>query len=161
MEREYTVVWDASGSANKSLATRGEVFEAPLLAGGTFDLATALGKKPVLLAFWASWCEPCLVEAPHLVALHGKYAAKGVVFVAVSIDEKDDYDSLRKVVGDLKLPYPVPLDPSGSVLAKYAQGASIPLTFVLDRSGAVVYKHQNFEPGDELGIEKALQAALE
>lgn len=161
MEREYAVVWNVSGGAKTSLAERGVAFEAPLLSGGTFDFSTALGKKPVLLAFWASWCKPCLLEAPQLVALHTKYAKKGVVVVAVSIDERDDYANLRKVVADLKLPYPVPLDSSGEVLAKYAKGASIPLTFVIDRSGAIVYKHQNFEPGDEVGIEGALEEALE
>ncbi len=161
MERPYVVVWDLSAKANKHFADRGSAFSAPLLAGGTFDFKTVLGKKPVVLTFWASWCAPCLAEAPHLVALYNKYTTRGVAFVAVSIDEADDYATLRKMVARLKLPYPVVLDPKGQVLGKYAKGASIPLTFVIDRSGAVTYRHQNFEPGDEVGIEAAIVRVME
>lgn len=78
----------------------------------------------------------------------------------MSIDDKDDYDTLKKVVAKLALPYPVALDPGGEVLAKYAKGGGIPLTFVLDRSGAVVYSHRNFRAGDEVELETALKSTL-
>ena len=161
MERDYRVAWDTGAGAQVTFSDRGQPFVAPLLSGGSLDFGTLLGTKPVVLTFWASWCAPCLLEAPHLVALHGRYADQGVAFVAVSIDEEDDYETLRQVVKDLALPYPVALDSRGATLGTYATGASIPLTFVLDRSGAIVYRHQNFEAGDEVAIEKAVQAALQ
>jgi peroxiredoxin len=160
MERTYRVVWGGGGDSKEILATHGQPFTAPLLSGGSFDFGTVLGRKPVLLTFWASWCKPCLTEAPHVVALHGRYAKKGVAFLAVSIDEEDDYEALRKVATRLEVPYPVPLDPRGEVLAKYAKGASIPLTFVLDGSGRVRYSHRNFETGDEVDIEDAMRSVL-
>ena len=46
------------------------------------------------------------------------------------------------------------LDADGDVLAKYADGGSIPLTLVLDASGAVVYRNRNYRPGDELALER-------
>lgn len=91
-----------------------------------------------------------------MVALHRRYA-DAVAFVSVSIDDAQDHDKLRRVAAQLKLPYPVALDPTGKVLAKYASGASIPLTFVIDAQGSVAYRHGNYEPGDEA----ALQAAIE
>ena len=159
-ELKYEVVWKRLARFEKKLAKHGQPFVAPLLAGGDLDLGTLLKHKPLVLVFWASWCRPCLVEAPYLVALHAKYASKGVAFVAVSIDEKDAYPALRKVVTKLKVPYAVALDPRGEALAKYAQGASIPLTFVLDSSGAVIYNHKNFKPGDEVALETAIKSTL-
>lgn len=161
MERPYRVDWGGAGERTQMFAKRGHAFKAPLLSGGVFDFGKVLERKPAVLVFWASWCKPCLAEAPHLVALHRKYAAKSVAFAAVSIDEKDALPELRAVVKKLKLPYPIPLDPKGEVLAKYAKGASIPLVFVVDRTGTVVYTHRNFKPGDEVGLETAIFATLE
>ncbi len=114
----------------------------------------------MVVVFWASWCKPCLREAPHLVQLYEKYKSKGVAFVAVSIDEADDHATLEAVVADLNISYPVALDPNGEALALYAQGASIPLTFLLGADSMVAYRHQNFAEGDEVPLEAAIGAAL-
>ncbi len=160
----YVVRWgDDSKEVKKDglgVGTPAATFMAPLLAGGTFDFSKALGQKPAVVVFWASWCEPCLKEAPHLIQLYEKYKSKGVEFVAVSIDEADDHATLAKVVADLSITYPIALDPDGEVLAKYAQGASIPLTFLIGADGKVVYRHQNFAEGDEAELEEALKGAI-
>ncbi len=158
---QYLVRWDDAQEklekAGLQVGSEAETFVAQLLGGGSYDLSTALGKKTTVIVFWASWCKPCLLEAPHLIALYEKYASKGVEFVAVSIDEVDDRATLTKVVADLKLPYPVALDPEGKALALYAQGASIPLTFVVGKDGKVSYRHQNFAEGDQVALEAAIQ----
>ncbi len=159
-ELRYRVVWSAAAASKKPLALTGVAFKAPLLSGATFDMGAHLGKKPIVLTFWASWCAPCIKEAPHLARLYRRYGKQGVVFAAVSIDAASDHAKLRKVVAAQKLPYPVPLDPNGEVLAKYGRGASIPLTFVISRTGAVAYAHQNFKPGDEGALENAIKGAL-
>lgn len=72
--------------------------------------------------------------------------------MSVSVDAVQDHDELGRVVTDLAIDYPVTLDPDGDVLAKYARGATIPLTLVIDRNGDIVYQHGNFRPGDEDGL---------
>lgn len=156
----YTIVWGAPHAEPAGeFAKRAKAFSLPTLGGDRFDLARILGHQPVVLVFWASWCAPCLEEAPHLVQLYKRYG-DSVGFVSVSIDALEDHDKLRRVVGELQLPYPVALDPNGDVLAKYASAAGIPLTFVFDREGEAVYQHDNYEPGDESALKDAIRRAL-
>jgi thiol-disulfide isomerase/thioredoxin len=65
-----------------------------LVNGSSFDLAALKGNY-VLVDFWASWCGPCLREAPSIVALNEKYAAKkftdakGFELVSIAVEKKD------------------------------------------------------------------------
>lgn len=90
--------------------------------------------------------------------LHETYGPKGVEFISVSIDALGDHPALRKVAKDRGVTYGIALDPDGEVLAQYAKGASIPLTFVLDSTGAVVFSHRNYEAGDEVKLKAAIRS---
>jgi thiol-disulfide isomerase/thioredoxin len=152
----YEIRWgEPPKQAATKVATRAEPFELPTLGGGRYDLGAVLGRRPIVLVFWASWCEPCIDEAPHLVRLHDEHGER-IELVSVSVDAMQDHDELGRVVTDLAINYPVALDPDGDVLAKYARGATIPLTFVIDRNGDIVYQHGNFRPGDEDGLAAAI-----
>lgn len=156
----YEVRWgEPQERPSASWATRAESFELVTLAGDHYDLDSVVGQRPIVLVFWASWCAPCLTEAPHLVRLHSRHAPR-VEFVSVSIDVAGDHDKLRQVAADLKLPYPVLLDPKGEVLAKYASGAGIPLTLVIHRDGTIAYHHENYAEGDEVELGAAIERAV-
>lgn len=124
------VVAACAGPAQRLAPT----FRVPLLAGGELDTASIIGKRPAVLVFWASWCEPCTREAPLLVRAYERYAP-GVAFVAVNIDADRDLPALRELVARLKLPYPIGLDPAGSALALYTD--HVPLVIVIDAGGHV------------------------
>ena len=58
------------------------------LEGPAPSLAEAPGSRALLVVFWASWCAPCKASFPMMAALHQSFAARGLVIVAVSVDEK-------------------------------------------------------------------------
>ena len=69
-----------SGSDRLQQATAAEILEH----------VKALNSPLVLVNFWASWCEPCKVEFPHLLTIREKYAERGLKVVFVSLDGLDD-----------------------------------------------------------------------
>jgi thiol-disulfide isomerase/thioredoxin len=114
---------------------------APAMSGRTLhgedlDLASLRGRV-VVVNFWASWCAPCIAEAPNLNAVYAKTKASGVAFVGIDI--KDDKDAARAFERSRKVSYESIFDPDGQLLLKFKGKApqSPPSTLILDRQGRV------------------------
>ncbi len=119
----------------------GELF--PVL--GEYNLEGTLpdlSGKVVVVDFWASWCGPCKEAFPTFKELHKKYGEKGLVIVAVSVDE--DADDMKKFVSKQKPEFVIVRDKT-TKLASKLDLASIPTTFILDRKGNVVEVHNGFD----------------
>jgi thiol-disulfide isomerase/thioredoxin len=52
--------------------------------------------RPLVVTFWATWCEPCRDEFPMLVALHRQYAPEGLAMFGVSLDDDADLHLVRR-----------------------------------------------------------------
>jgi thiol-disulfide isomerase/thioredoxin len=95
--------------------------------------------KVTYIDFWASWCGPCKGEMPSSQALREEYAAKGVNFVYISLDEdKADWTSANK---NFALPdghsFVMP-NPAGSEITSRFDISSIPRYVLMDANGNVV-----------------------
>ena len=101
---------------------------------GTVSLASYRG-KPVVLNFWASWCEPCKSEAAVLQRDWTSYRGRGVAFLGV--DYHDLNSDARRFVSAHALTFPMLQDGSGNVTKRYGI-SQVPETYVLDRQGKVV-----------------------
>src|ERR1700751_3123908 len=101
---------------------------------GKISLAAYRG-KPVVLNFWASWCEPCKGEAAVLEHDWTSYRDRGVVFLGV--DYHDLASDARRFVSAHALTFPMLEDGSGKVTGSYGI-SQVRETYVLNRQGRVV-----------------------
>ncbi len=107
-------------------------FQAQTLAGDTLTLS-ALRGKPVVLNFWATWCDPCRQELPALQAAASRYEGE-VVFVGV--DQGESRETVQAMADQMKLTYHVPLDANLDVAHLY-NVKGLPTTFFIDRDGII------------------------
>ena len=107
--------------------------------GATVRLADFKGKV-VLLNYWATWCGPCKVEIPDLVALQDRYKDKG--FVVLGVSQDDDPETLRKFASAFKMNYPVLVGRDHADLLD-AQGPlwGLPTSYLIGRDGIVCTRH--------------------
>ena len=101
---------------------------------GKVSLASYRG-KPVVLNFWASWCQPCKSEAAVLERDWSSYRNRGIVFLGV--DYHDLASDARRFVNAHSLTFPMLEDGSGKVTGSYGI-SQVPETYVLNRQGRVV-----------------------
>jgi cytochrome c biogenesis protein CcmG/thiol:disulfide interchange protein DsbE len=102
-------------------------------ADGRRSLASFKG-KPVVLNFWASWCEPCRIEAPLLERAQQRLARAGGTVLGVTF--RDASPDSAAFVRQFKLSYPSVRDVDGKLAKEYGTRA-LPETFVIDRQGRV------------------------
>jgi len=136
-------------AANLLPGTKAPDFSLPTVDGKTFTLSDEF-KKPgnvVVLDFWATHCEPCLKEIPYLVDIQDDYSKKNVQVVGVSLDRSTS--KTKSKAEELKVNYPVPLDPGGAKLVSKYKVMRIPVTYIIDKKGIIRYVHSGFPLRDE------------
>jgi cytochrome c biogenesis protein CcmG/thiol:disulfide interchange protein DsbE len=111
-------------------------FTLRLFDGSTLSLEELRG-KPVLVNFWASWCGPCIEEAPVLERAAQRYADKGLVLIG--IDVWDTEQDARTFLQRYGITYPNGMDPTGAIAIEYGVGG-VPESFFIDRNGTLVRK---------------------
>ena len=95
----------------------------------------ALEGKPVVLNFFAAWCDPCRRELPLLVREASRLEDK-VAFVGV--DVQDSRSRATDLLAEAGVRYPAAYDPKAAVAAGYKVYARLPATFFIDADGRIV-----------------------
>jgi thiol-disulfide isomerase/thioredoxin len=122
----------------KAQEVNAEEFQALLKRAGT---------RPLLVNYWATWCDPCRDEFPDLVKIDKEYRPKGLDFIAITLDDLADINTaVPKFLREMNARMPVYLlnvaDPEPTINAIDARwGGALPATFLYDNNGQVVYKH--------------------
>ncbi|GAC1650588.1 MAG: redoxin domain-containing protein [Gemmatimonadaceae bacterium] len=123
------------------------------LDGRSADLGQYVGKKPLLLEFWATWCSNCKELEPRMLAAHKKYADR-MEFVAVAVSFNQSPERVKLYTEKYGYHFDVLYDRHGSATDAY----SVPATsyvVVVDRRGRVVYTGQGGDQDLEAAIARA------
>ena len=107
----------------------------PLLGGSGESSLAAFKGKVVVLNFWASWCQPCQVEAPLLQRAQAQLARAGATVLGVTYQDASP-DSLS-FARTYHLTYPNLRDGGGGFVRAYGT-AALPESFIVDRDGDIV-----------------------
>jgi len=103
--------------------------------------------KPLLVNFWATWCDPCRDEFPDLVKINADYKSQGLEFVTVSLDDLTDIKTeVPKFLQRMNATMPAYLlnaaDPEPAITAVDPKWqGDLPATILYSTKGEVAYKH--------------------
>src|SRR4051812_3788885 len=115
--------------------TKAPAVNLPTMSGETFDLAAALARGPVALAFFKISCPVCQMTFPYLERLYRANAGGKLQLVGVSQDSKADTAGFMKQYG---VTFPVALDDKSSFPASNAYGlTNVPTVFLISQQGAI------------------------
>jgi thiol-disulfide isomerase/thioredoxin len=136
------------------IGSQGPAARVETLDGTPADLSTYVGKRPVVMEFWATWCGNCHELEPSLKALHAKYRDK-VAFIGVAVSVNQSPARVKAYVEKNKLPWIQLFDRKGEASGAYDAPATSYIV-ILDASGKVVYTGLGGKQDLEPAIRKAL-----
>lgn len=134
---------DRSDIASPLIGKQVPAFTMPLFAryeeeyGETFALAAQEG-RPMVINFWASWCAPCLAEAPELQAASEEFG-NDVLFVGVNTQDGNQ-ENMQAFLDRFNLTFPNGRDEQSRVSVNYGI-FGLPETFFVRADGTLNYKH--------------------
>jgi peroxiredoxin len=96
--------------------------------------------KVIMLQFTASWCSVCRQEMPHIESDIWQKHKNNKNFALYGIDMDEPLDKVKKFAADMKITYPLALDPGAKIFYTFsAEGAGVTRNIIIDKSGKIVY----------------------
>jgi peroxiredoxin len=135
-------------------------FELDSLTGESIRLGDLVGKRVILLDFWATYCDPCLTAMPHLQALSERYESQGLTVLGISIDGPESIANVRSTVAKLGVKFPILLDDESRVVAQYNPRTSAPFSVLIALNGEILIQQEGFTTGNEKSLDDAVVRAL-
>jgi len=120
------------------------------LDGRPVDLGLIIGKKPVLLEFWATWCPVCAALFPRIEAAHARFGNR-VEFVVIAVAVNQSQTTIQRHLTRHPMPFRFLWDTDGRAVRAF-QAPSTSYVVVLDGAGKVAYTG--------LGAEQDIEAAV-
>ncbi|OLC08883.1 MAG: hypothetical protein AUJ01_12415 [Acidobacteria bacterium 13_1_40CM_3_65_5] len=127
------------------------------LNGDSVALSQWIGKKPVIVEFWATWCPICAELLPRMEAAQKKYGDQ-VAFLVVAVAVNQTKNSVRRHLERDPMPFTFLWDGRGAAVRAF-QAPSTSYVAVLDAKGKVVYTGVGEDQNIDAALEKALNGA--
>lgn len=131
---------------------------APNAADGRLNAAVAAAKgRPVIVNFWASWCEPCRDEMPSLQRLSERWRDQGLVVITVAV--ADHLSQANKFLSENAIQLPV-IDDGAQIISRAWGARVLPGTVVLDRRHRIRLRGEGAIDWDSPAVDQHLQQLL-
>lgn len=118
----------------------------------------ALPARLIYVDFWASWCVPCKQSFPFMNTLKKQFEGKGLSILAISVDK--DIDEARAFLRENPATFPIAHDASGRCAKQFAV-KGMPSSYIVSKTGQVLYTHKGFRPSDTAEITRQLQSFID
>jgi cytochrome c biogenesis protein CcmG, thiol:disulfide interchange protein DsbE len=156
LETKRVLTYETSAMLSKAEAKPAPVFELTSVSGQKVSLADLKGKV-VLINFWATWCGPCVKEWPSIQKIYGEKKDKGLVLVAISVDDEK-----------FRVPLFLKKNPSeglmllsdGKIDRIYESIYGIPLILLVDKNGMIRYRKTAPGANDERILRQSIDSLL-
>jgi thiol-disulfide isomerase/thioredoxin len=134
-------------------------FSLKKIDGSTYKLSESIGKRVIIIDFWATWCKPCKKLLKRLQKIDKKYKNK-VKIIAISIDSTSALSKVESYIKGRKISFDVLLDTERKVANLLNPSGNVPFTLIINKKGKLVYTHAGFMIGFEKILEKKLDKLL-
>lgn len=130
---------------NVQVARKGspaEDFTYPTISGRVIQLSDYIGRKYVILDFWATWCGPCRKELPELQDFYEEHGDR-IEIIAITSEGTSAKQAIRQMVTSMGLMFPVMHDPSKAISRIYPT-RGIPYLVFIDIDGTFRMTHLGY-----------------
>jgi peroxiredoxin len=135
-------------------------FEMTTTDGKTIQMS-ALKGKVVMLQFTASWCSVCRKEMPHIEKEIWKKYKNNPGFALYGIDLDEPLEKVVQFKKDIKISYPLSLDPAGKIFYTFAaEKAGVTRNVIVDKSGTIVFMTRLYKPEEFEEMKKVIADLL-
>ncbi len=136
------------------VGSRAPVVTVHALDGKPVDLGQYIGKTPLLIEFWATWCPNCRELMPTLLDVEKKYG-KRAKFIALAVAINQSPERVRRFLAAHPLPHDTFYDTEGKAAGAFDAPATS-YVVVIDRTGKVVYTGLGGKQDLDAALKKAM-----
>ena len=132
-----------------------------ILTDGKKVTSSDLKGKVVMLQFTASWCGVCRKEMPHIESEIWQKHKNNSNFSLIGVDMDEPVDKVKKFADDMKITYPLALDPGGKIFYTFAaKGAGVTRNIIVDKTGKIVYMTRLYKENEFNEMKEVIELSL-
>jgi len=136
-------------------------FQLPAATGGPtsrpFRMAEHLGERPVVILFWATWCQPCQQELPFYQSMYERYRDRGLRIVAISMDSQATVMRAGPNARRLGVTFDVVTDVDTRVTTQLNPRRAAPFSIWVGANGRIVRESEGFSPAETGALARGIR----